>query len=119
MVTQKREIFDRTQLEEVQVNGTHLVIDKVRIPVGYTRVYTVISANDGTTAPSKIRFGLHHDNSNNWYEEEPAPAINTYYTTRREYHTRMTAKGIVAFHTAVQGDVVVVNWHGYDKKLEL
>lgn len=114
----KREIFDRYQHEVSDINGTFIVRDDTRIPTGYKRVYTVASiVTDGEQA-SKIRFGLSFEGRNHWYEEEPNPATNVYYHTEREYHTKMTRLGVVAIHDAAVGDIVVVNWHGYEQPVE-
>lgn len=113
----KREQFDRYQHEVSNIIGTFLVKDNTRIPVGYKRVYTVVSMNSGTRCPSKIRFGLNMNGRNHWYEEEPNPALNVYYHTEREHHTKLTRLGIVAFHGLQVGDLVVINWQGYDQKI--
>lgn len=113
-----REIFDRYQYRRSNIAGTFIVVDETRIPVAYKRIYTVVAANSGDRCPSKIRFGLHFDARNHWYEEEPNPAQNVYYHTEREYHTKMTRLGVVAFHGLQIGDIIVVNWHGYDQPLK-
>jgi len=114
----KREIFDRYQLEESNIAGTFIIHDNTPIPKGYKRVYTVIAVNSGTRAPTKIRVGLAFETRNHFYEEEPLPLLNTYYTTAREYHCKETRKGVVALHDLQIGDQVVVNWHGYEIKIE-
>ena len=114
----RREIFDRYQHGESNIAGTFIIHDNTPIPQGYKRVYTVISVNSGTRAPTKIRVGLGFENRNHFYEEEPAPLVNTYYTTRREYHCKLSRKGVVALHDLQLADLVVVNWHGYEIKIE-
>jgi len=114
----KREQFDRTQIEAVVTAGTLIVKDNTRIPVGYKRVYTVISAMSADRAPTRMRFGLNYNGRNHFYEEEPNPVLGVYYTTAREYHTKMTRLGVVVFHGMVAADVIVINWHGYDQKIE-
>jgi len=114
----KREIFDRYQPLEVIVAGTQIIHDDTLIPAGYKRVYTIISANSGSRAPGKIRFGLGFENRNHFYEEEQNPAQNVYYNTDKEYHCKGSRKGVVAVHDLQVGDLVVVNWHGYEIKVE-
>lgn len=114
----KREIFDRYQHEESDVTGTFIIHDNTLIPFGYKRVYTVISVNVGTGQPSKIRIGLGFENRNHFYEEESMPVANVYYMTKREYHCKESRKGVVAVHDLAVGDLVVVNWHGYEIKVE-
>lgn len=113
----KREPFDRYQAETSNIAGTFIVVDDTRIPTGYKRVYSVVSANSGSRAPSKIRYGINYNGRNHWYEEEPSPAQNVYYHTEREYHTRMTRRGVVCFHDLQVGDLIVINWHGYEQKI--
>lgn len=113
----QREIFDRYQSATSDIAGTFIIRDDTPIPTGYKRVYTVISVNVGTGQPSKIRVGLAFGARNHFYEEEPNPTANIYYHTQREYHARLTQKGVVAIHDLEIGDLVVVNWHGYEQKI--
>ena len=113
----KKEIFSR-YVPRTATIATEIIRDNLRIPDGYKRVYTVVSAVNGTTAPTKIRFGLTFDlNRNHFYEEEPTPLLNTYYTTRREYHARLTQLGVIAMHGCVVGDLIVANFHGYEQQI--
>lgn len=113
----KREQFDRYQHTVAAAAGTIIIVDETRIPVGYKRVYTVVSIVCDGAQMSKIRFGLHFDARNHFYEEEPNPIANVYYHTEREHHTKMTRLGVVAVHDVEVGDIIVINWQGYEQKI--
>lgn len=113
----KRISFDRPQHTEITDTTQQIIRDKERILEGWERVYTVISVVDVTSTPSKIRFGTGGEDSPKWHEEEQNPAANVYYHTEREYHCRRHDRGLVAILGGTEGDTIIVNWHGYDKKL--
>jgi len=115
----KRIPFDRPQQVTITNLTLQILRDPERLPEGYERIYTVVSAVDLDNAPDHIRFGTGGEDRHLWHEEEPAPVVDTYYHTEREYHCRRHNRGIVGFYAATKDDRVIVNWHGYDKKVEL
>jgi len=109
--------FDRGEEQVVTDATVFFVHDRVPIPDGYERVYTVVTAADIDSAPEKIRFWTGKDGAIKPHEEEPAPLVNVYYHTEREYHCRGDEHGIITFHGATLEDRVQVVWHGYDKPI--
>lgn len=109
--------FDRRESPEVDSATIFYVHDKVPIPDGYERVYTVITAADINNAPDKIRFWTGKNGAIKCHEEEPNPLGNVYYHTEREYHCRGDEHAVVTLHGATLGDRVQVIWHGYEKPI--
>ena len=111
----KRISFDRPQHVTLVDTTLEIIRDDERLLDGWERVYTKVSAVDITTAPDKIRFGTGGEDAHKWHEEEPLPALNTYYHTEGEYHCRAHDRGIIGIYGGTDGDLIVVIWHGYDK----
>ena len=113
----KRISFDRPQHFELVDTTLEILRDPEPLLDGWERIYMKVSAVDITTAPCKIRFGTGIEGTPKWHEEEPLPALDTYYHTEGEYHCRRQDRGLIGFYGGVGGDLLVVIWHGFDKRI--
>ena len=113
----KRISFDREQRAEITNTTEQTIYDKERLITGWERVYTGSSIRDITSAPTKFRFGTGNEKNHKWHVEEPSPAVDTVYTVCQEFHCREQDQGMFGVFGAHQSDIIVVVWHGYDKRI--